>query len=98
MPAPLIDQIAVDHVFHDCLYQPEEVSVDKKSPEDAVIVQGVMHTFGFHPQRLESHRAEVKGWLDDLPVKFRASSGGGWSFLNLCEDRNGTQWTGLHLA
>jgi hypothetical protein len=24
------------------------------------------------------------------------SGGGGWSFLNFCQDRHGTLWTGMH--
>ena len=35
-------------------------------------------------------------WLKALPHQFRKNSGGGWSFLNACNQENGVQWTGLH--
>lgn len=34
--------------------------------------------------------------LDKLPEQFHEATGGGWSFLNACNDRHGNQWTGLH--
>ena len=36
--------------------------------------------------------------LSELPDEFRVSGGGGWSFLQACNDRHGTQWTGFHQA
>jgi len=32
-----------------------------------------------------------------LPEQFKGSAGGGWSFLNACDDKHGNQWTDLHL-
>lgn len=90
-----IDPEAVDAVFKDCLFRDEEVP-DGKPPADAVIVEGVMNTIGFHRERLESHRAEMQGWLAMLPLEFRKNGGGGWSFLNACNQADGEQWTGLH--
>jgi len=34
--------------------------------------------------------------LNDLPDNFKNDFGGGWSFLNMCEDKNGVQWTDFH--
>lgn len=65
-------------------------------PEGAVIVEGVLRKFGFHPGRLKGQRAKVTEWLKALPHQFRKSGGGGWSFLNACNQENGVQWTGLH--
>jgi len=95
MSEPLIDPEQVNAAFLDCLYNSEEIT--GKQPEDAVIVEGVLQKFGFHPQRLESHRQEVANWLLALPSPFLESKGGGWSFLNACQDRNDEQWTGLHV-
>ena len=36
-----------------------------------------------------------KDWKN-LPHQFRKSAGGGWSFLNACNQEDGEQWTGLH--
>jgi hypothetical protein len=101
---PLIDSERVVEILKDCLYTGEEldplgeVSLTNL-PEGAVIAEGIMHPFGFHPERLESHRAEVTTMLQNLPQAFRETEhggGGGWSFLMACNDRNDVQWTGLH--
>lgn len=68
-----------------------------EAPEGAVIVEGILSRFGLHAGRLESHRAEVTEMLMNLPLGFRQSSGGGWSFLQACDDREGVQWTGFHM-
>lgn len=34
--------------------------------------------------------------LNELPMNFMQSGGQGWSFLNMCVDKNGNQWTGSH--
>jgi hypothetical protein len=89
-----IDPEKVQEVFFDSLFRDEEVN-NGKNPE-MVKVEGIRLTLGFHPGRLEIHRAEVLNWLTYLPLQFRKSSGGGWSFLNACQDINDEQWTGLH--
>lgn len=104
---PRIEEEAVHAVFLDCLFRPEEttgsqvpVQVGENAayvPEGAVLVQGVAHDFGFHPGRLEQHRAEIAAWLRALPRQFQQDGGGGWSFLNACDDIDGNQWTDLHL-
>ena len=91
-----INPQAVEATLIDCLFTDEEAP-DGKPPKDAVMAEGILRNFGLHPQRLESHREEVKGWLDLLSDDFRYGGGGGMSFLNACYDRNGEQWTGLHL-
>lgn len=82
----------VNEVFLDCLYRNDEVGADKKPPADAVIVEGLVATYGLHPTRLESHREKVRWFLNEMPAPFHKSTGGGWSFLNLCVDRNEEQW------
>jgi hypothetical protein len=90
-----IDAGAVDAAFLDCLFRDEEI-VDGKPTSEPVIVAAITSKFGFQPERLESHREEVSGWLFMLPEEFQKHAGGGWSFLNACNDRYGVQWTGLH--
>jgi hypothetical protein len=74
----------VNTVFKDCLFKEGEDTASH------VKAQVVMNTFGFHPKRLESHRADIKEMLAGLPPEF--SKGGGWSFLNACMDKDGAQW------
>lgn len=89
-----IDPEEVEAALKDCLYRPEEIDGDK-IPEGAVLVEGIVSKFGLHPGRLETHRDQVVSWLYLLPKQFREEEGGGWSFLNACNQEDGTQWTGL---
>lgn len=82
---------AVDLVMKDCLFKEEEVT-GVKPPEGAVVVEGIVSKYAFHPQRLEQNREKVKAMLDELPETFE----GGWTFLNMCYDKHDNQWTGEH--
>jgi hypothetical protein len=86
----------VDSIFRDCLYNQDELPADKSTPPDAVIVQGIVNRFGFHPDRLAVHKKEIKAILDQMPPAFHKSGGGGMTFLNLCLDKDGNQWTDFH--
>ena len=87
----------VDTVFKYCLYDSTE-NVDKNEddiPVGAKVAEGVMTRVAFDPSRLERRREDIKSLLDQIKPEFHLSGGGGWSFPNLCEDREGNQWTGL---
>jgi len=73
----------------DCLFKEGE------DTSNYVKAEGIMTNVGFHPERLASHKAEVDEMLAELPDEFKKSMGGGWSFLNACNDKNGNQWTDL---
>lgn len=92
----LIDPEEVDQAVLTCLFTDEEAPGDA-APPGAVIVQGIVRVFAFHPERLAAQRAAVERWIDALPPEFHERGGGGMSFLNLCMDRAGVQWTGLHV-
>lgn len=85
-----ISSEAVTAAFMDCLF------TDGEDTTNHVVAEGIVQTVGFHPDRLASHRDEVMAMLMELPVEFRQTGGGGWSFLNACMDKDGAQWTGLH--
>ena len=76
----------VNEVFMDCLFR------DGEDTTNHIVAEGIMSTYGFHPERLETHRNDIKELLERLPDEFKE----GWSFLNACNDRDGEQWTGLH--
>lgn len=80
----------VEEIFRDCLFRDDEDITNR------VEVEGIINRFGYHPERLESYRQEIYDMLGELEDNFRASAGGGWSFLNACYDKHGRQWTGLH--
>jgi len=86
----------VQDILRDCLYSEEELN-DSLLPESAVIVEGVSRSLGFHPERLVRNRGEIQTLIQEIVTdKFLKSDGGGFSFLNLCEDRSGELWTSQH--
>lgn len=64
--------------------------------DGALLVEGVIGKFGFSPEKIAAHKSEIRELLADMPDEFQMDKGGGWSFLNLCNDRHGEQWTGMH--
>lgn len=87
---PKLTAQAVIDLIEDCLFMLDEPT------ENAVIAEGITTTFGFHPSRLSQHADDIAALLKELPEPFHSTTGGGWTFLNVCQDRNGNQWTDLH--
>jgi len=69
---------------------------DKEDKKDFVEAEGITLKVGLHPSRLEEEKENIFAMLAQLPDEFKASKGGGWSFLNACNTQSGKQWTGLH--
>lgn len=86
-----LDQGRVNEVFLNCLFK------DGEDTSKHVKAEGITRNVGFHPDRLEASRVEILAMLDELPNEFKESVGGGYSFLEACNDKHGNQWTGLHL-
>lgn len=86
----VLDPKKVNSIFIDCLF------VEGEDTSNHVKAEGITSNVGFHPDRLESRKAEIVAMLDELPDEFKESGGGGMSFLNACNDKHGNQWTGLH--
>lgn len=55
-------------------------------------VDGIMNCPTFVRERVNRRRADIIDMLDQLPSGFHADGGGGWSFLQACDDRDGNQW------
>lgn len=84
----------VTTIIEDCLFKDEEL-VNGQPPKDAVLVEGIVKNFGFHPGRLAEHKDEILELLHQLPNEFQdmgTGGGGGWSFLNACNTKDGVQW------
>jgi hypothetical protein len=82
----------VGEVFNACLAHGE-------ASHPTITVQGILHTAHFAVDELERRKREIGGMLAQLPTEFQpheTGGGGGWSFLNACDDRDGRQWTGFH--
>lgn len=80
----------VDDMMRKCLF------ADSESMDGALMVEGIVNNYAFHPDRIKENAVAISEMLSELPDEFQASKGGGWSFLNACMDRHGNQWTGLH--
>ena len=81
---------AVDKIMKGCLFR------DGEPQDHHVEVRGIRATFRYHPVRLFMHTPDIVALLEELPKEFQAGGGGGWSFLNACQDKHGRQWTDLH--
>jgi len=91
----MIDSEEVDIIFKRCLFRESEIGKDGKPKGIKPIrVEGIMSDFGFHPDRVKKHQEKIVEFLKEMPEEF--SKEGGWSFLNLCNTKDGKQWTGLH--
>ena len=80
----------VHTVFMKCLFKEGEQTDNHK------IGQGVMIKVGFNPERLKENEPVIIEMINDLPDEFKKTGGGGISFLNMCNDKNGNQWANLH--
>ena len=74
----------VNEVFTDCLFKEDE------NTDNHIKAEGIQNTIGFHPGRIESHKEDVKTMLECLPDDFQAEKGGGMTFLNACNDKDGS--------
>lgn len=82
---------AVRAIARKVLFKDDEIT-DGKPPENAIIVDGIMRKYAFHPERVAAAKPEIDALLAELPDAFRKDKGGGWSFLNACMDKNDNQW------
>lgn len=80
----------VNKTFLECMF------IEGESTENYVLGQGVINNIGFHPDRLKQNESNVIEMLNQLPEEFKKSGGGGMSFLNMCNDKDGNQWSDLH--
>ena len=79
----------VADVFVEC--QCDENTENAKGP-----VKGVIHTVYFDLDALRRRHGDIEDLLDELPEGFHEGKGGGWSFLQACQDRHGRHW-GEHI-
>lgn len=75
----------VDAVFKDCL-----------TNDNGIVVKGVRIGARFNEAKVRQHEDDIFAMLMQLPEQFHRPGGGGWSFLNMCIDRNGIQWADFH--
>ena len=62
--------------------------------EELNIVEGIRMKVGFNPEKIEKNKDDINLLLDNMHSKFSE----GWTFLNLCLDKNNNYWTGNYLT
>lgn len=80
----------VHKIFTKCLFS------DGENTDNHVKVHAVNMVIGFNPEKLKFNEKNITLMLCQLPNSFMKSGGGGMSFLNMCNDENDNQWTGIH--
>ena len=76
----------VHNTFMDCLFK------DNENKDDHILVESLMFKIGFNPEHIKKNKQDIIEMLNYLPKNFKE----GWSFLKMCEDKDGNLWTGLH--
>jgi len=82
---------AVQDILKTVLFKDEEMAGDQV-PENAVKVHGIVNLYAFHPERVAAAKPEIDALLSELPDNFHRTKGGGWTFLNACQDKYGDLW------
>ena len=86
-----LTHLNIQAVIRDCLFTDAEIPGDSPTPAH-VKGEGVMVSMAFHPERLESHREDVRSMLSQLPDDFMSDNGGGMSMLNMPFTKDGEQY------
>lgn len=86
----------VTRVFTSCLFTDEEVDSmkeeDLSASASAVIAEGIQVRVGFNKERILKFKSEIESIVLMMDPTFKK----GWTFLNLCNDKDGKLWTGDH--
>ena len=92
----MISAKEVEEALKDCLYKSEEVDTSGRCIREGfpapVIVEGITATFYLNSQRLSKKKGQVIKWLSEFEDGFMKNSGGGMSFLNFCQTKDGVVW------
>jgi len=80
----------VEEIFFGSMFTEDE---PKETYKEAY---GVQLRVGFKPENLEKNKETIISFLDQLPITFKSTEGGGWSFANMCLNKDGEHWTGEH--
>lgn len=91
----MIQASEVQSIVKKCLFNQEEIDAEGKPKVPWIAAEGVVSQFGFNKERIDENAARIRELLQELPIEFQptvAGGGGGWTFLNACQDKNGELW------
>lgn len=85
----LINSEGINVLLNHCLVKDSD-HIDGKRllDEEVIIVKGIVNTFVFHKERLNSVKNEIITLVNNLPHEVNE----GISFLNMCVDKNDNLW------
>lgn len=89
----MISSKRIEEVFYKCMFGEDKVkdgSLIEGTPY--ITVEGVHTKVAFDPEKIEQYKDEIKSWVDDLDPRFNEEPDGGYSFIGVPFDKNGTQW------
>ena len=98
MSEPLIDSRLVSETFDICFINDDQLVEIEANPTNCKQCESVMGPRHMRIDKLEENRERIVSWLSALDDAYRRSVGGGYTFLNMCVDRDGQQWTGFHMV
>lgn len=87
--SPLTSENVIN-IYKECLLRENEVK-DNEPLVDFLMAEGIMAVTVFNAERLSARKDDIVSMIDEL-----ANLEEGISFLTLCMDKNGRQWTGDH--
>ena len=87
---PILTDVKVHEIYKKCLFKNEELENGEPNC-DFTVGEGIQHTGIFNSSRLGECRSQIVAMIDELPNLEE-----GPSFMALCVDKHGRQWTGMH--
>lgn len=87
----LINPTIVEKIFRNCLFETDEI-VDNKPILEYIKIEGVAIAVYFNAAKIENYREDINSMLENLMPEFDK----GFSFQNICIDKNQLLWTGIH--
>jgi len=81
----------VEKIFRECLANTENYDAKGNT-----VIEGITFDFAVDNGKIKEATPEIKELLSQLPESFYEGTGGGWSFLQACNDNKGDLWTGEH--
>lgn len=92
----MISAKKIEEALKDSLYKKEEVDTGGRCISEGfaapVVVEGIVETFCLNSKRLNEKKDQVIKWLSEFEDGFMKGKGGGQSFLNFCQTKDGYQW------
>lgn len=85
----MINSDRVTEIFKDCLFKNNEI-IDNKPIVSPTLAEGINIRVGFNPNSLKRNEIEIEEMINELHSTFDE----GWSFVNMCVDKDEKQWTG----